>query len=287
MFESVHRLGSRLRHSPALRRQEWVWRLIEPAWQAVFRASSSSGFSARVNEDVFKLEYAYGSRYDREDSAGYEPIVYKALLDNIREGMVVCDIGAHIGLLTLAAAKRVGPSGRVFAFEPAPDIVRTLRNHVRFNGYERTVDVVNAVVGDVTGTTPFYVYGDSMSASLGRDNLDVLSPQRLTDPQLKAVEVTMPSTTLDDFARKRTVEPDLLKIDVEGAELLVLRGARELLTKKAVVVLCEVHPMQMTNCRSSVDELEKYVAEIGYGIERLDPPGPQGIFHALVRRRTT
>lgn len=56
MLESAHRLGSRIRHSAFLRNQQWLWRIIEPAWQALFQASSPSGFSARINDDVFKLE---------------------------------------------------------------------------------------------------------------------------------------------------------------------------------------------------------------------------------------
>jgi FkbM family methyltransferase len=71
-----------------------------------------------------------------------------------------------------------------------------------------------------------------MSASLGRNNLDELSPQRRSDPLLKAVEVKTRSLTLDQFCKDRGVEPDVLKIDVEGSELLVLRGARDLMRRK-------------------------------------------------------
>lgn len=288
MFESVHRLGSRIRHTPLLDRRTWLWDGVEPLWESAFRTAARRGFRTHVNDDVFRLEYSHGSRHDRRDHQAYEPIVYRALLEEIREGMIVCDVGAHIGLMTLAAAKRVGPRGHVFAFEPAPEALASLRRHVALNGFGDRVEVVPAAVGDTgAATVSFYVYHDSMSASLGRDNLDRLSPQRASDSAMKAVEITTPAVTLDGFCAGRGVEPDVLKIDVEGAELLVLRGARALLLRKPIVILCEIHPLQMQNCRSSVRELELFLAEVGYRLERLDEPGPQGIFHSRITRQNT
>jgi hypothetical protein len=102
---------------------------------------------------------------------------------------------------------------------------------------------------------------------------------------MRAYEIVAPTITLDRVSTIRRVDPDVLKIDVEGAELLVLRGARELLTRKSVAILCELHPLQMQNCRSSVDELQAYLDEIGYVMEPLDAPGPQDIFHARISSR--
>lgn len=285
MFESVHRLGSAIRHAPLLSRQEWLWRAVEPVWESAFRRTSANGFETRVNGDVFRLEYRYGARYDRDDHQAYEPVISGALAAAIAPGMTVWDLGAHIGLLTLAAARHVGPQGRVVSFEPAPATFSTLRHHVTLNGFDDRVEVVNAVVSDRSGSTSFYVYGDSMSASLGRDNLDVLSPQKLTDPSFEAREIEVRTVTADQFAAQRNSYPDVVKIDVEGAELLVLRGARELLARKAVVVICEVHPLQMRNCDSSLEAFTRFLDEVGYASEPLDPPGPGGIFHARIARR--
>ena len=142
-------------------------------------------------------------------------VVYRALVNEVREGMIVCDIGAHVGLLALAAAKRVGPTGHVFAFEPAPKALATLQRHIRFNGYRDRAEAIGAVVSETDGVIPFYVYRDSMSNSLGRDNLDVLSPQRRTDPLLKAVETKVLSVTLDRFCKDREVEPDLRPVEFQ------------------------------------------------------------------------
>jgi len=285
MLESIHRLGSQIRHTGFLEKQRWLWENVEPVWQYIFRRTSAArGYPTRINSDVFRLVYEYGSRYDRPDRQAYEPVIYQALIDSIKEGMTVCDVGAHVGLLTLAAAKYVGPTGRVFAFEPAPEAFATLQRHIQFNGYGDRAEAIGSVVSDADGVIPFYVYKDSMSASLGRDNLNVLSPQRRSDPLLRAVEVTVPSVTLDQFCKDRGVEPDIIKIDVEGAELRVLRGARDLMRRKPIVIFCEIHPRQMENCGSTLGEFKTFLESVGYAMEALDTPNSEGIYHSRITR---
>src|SRR3989442_7232326 len=122
--------------------------------------------------------------------------VFQAFVERIEEGMTVFDIGAHIGLFTLGAAKRVGRRGRVYAFEPSPETAEVLERHVRLNGWQNRVEVVRAVVSDVDGVVPFYAHGLSMAASLGRENVEVLNPEQPDTPTLK-IEIT--SVTLDQF----------------------------------------------------------------------------------------
>src|SRR5206468_8336208 len=129
-------------------------------------------------------------------------------------GMTVLDVGAHVGFFALGAALRAGPEGRVFAFEPAPDTISLLERHVALNGWQDRVEVVRAVASDTEGTATFYVHGDTMSAALARENVEMLNPQELEAP---AVEIEVPSVTLDGFCRSRGLRPDRLKIDVEGA----------------------------------------------------------------------
>ena len=283
MFEKLHQLGSRVRHTSLMGRQSWLWATVEPAWQRMFaRMSDQQGFSTHINGDIFKLTYEWGSRYDRLDQRAYEPVFYGALTGAVREGMTVFDLGAHIGILTLAAAGRVGPKGRVYAFEPSPETARTLERHIALNGWQDRVEVVRAVASDLDGTVPFYVSGMSMAASLGRENMEVLSPDR---PAEGAVKLEVPSVTLDRFCASCGVKPDVLKIDVEGAELRVLRGARNLLATRRLTILCEVHPKQMEYCASSFEELHAYLEDVGYSMEPLDEPNPMGIFHCRMTFR--
>ncbi|HEV8722542.1 MAG TPA: FkbM family methyltransferase [Candidatus Binatia bacterium] len=281
MLETFHRVASRIRHSRFLD-DLGIWEKVEPYWQQTFvRLSRHHGFSTCINEDIFKLEYAFGSRYDRSDNRRYEPVFYRAFVEQIEQGMTVFDIGAHIGLLTLGAAKRVGRNGRVYAFEPSPETAKILERHICLNRWQDRAEVVKAVVSDVAAVVPFYIYGVSMAASLGKENVEALNPEQPN----AAVKIDVPSVTLDEFCKGRNIKPAIMKIDVEGAELQVLRGAKDLLLNESLSVLCEIHPRQMQYCRSSLPQLEAYLDSVGYGSKSLDQPNETGIFHSLITRR--
>lgn len=283
MLETLHRAGSLIRNSELLRRQAWLWGTLEPLWQRAFETfSRSAGYSTHINADVFRLEYAYGSRYDRRDKRAYEPSFYLPFVDRIRSGMTVFDIGAHIGIFSLGAAKRVGQKGRVVAFEPAPQTIDVLRRHVAFNHMQDIIRVEPGVVSDSTTPVSFFVYEESMAASMSRKNVEDLNPEQRKSP---AQEVKVPSYTLDAYCREHGLSPQVLKIDVEGAEFRVLQGARELLSKNDVIILCEVHPKQMQNCGGDIDAFRALVSELGYEISPLDEPNPMGIYHSLITRR--
>jgi FkbM family methyltransferase len=279
LLETIHRVGSRIRHSPFLQRQAWLWERVEPYWQAAFeRVLKDRGFRTQVNGDVFVLEYALGARYDRQDQRAYEPAFYNPFVDRIQPGMTVADIGAHFGFFSLGAALRVGNHGRVFSFEPSAKTAATLRHNILLNHWESRVEVVEQVVSDKEGLVTFYTYGTSMAASLSRENVEILNPEHPP----AASEEKVPAVTLDRFCNSRNVQFDVIKIDVEGAELLVLKGSHRLLASQRPVVLCEIHPLQMQQCGGSIDEFHQFIKSISYELQALDTPNPAGIFHAVL-----
>src|SRR5262249_40284913 len=113
-------------------------------------------------------------------------------------------------------------------------------------------------------------------------NVEVLNPERLARP---AICHEAASVTLDQFCSERNITPDVIKIDVEGAEVRVLLGAGNVLARSRPVLLCEIHPQQMANCGSSLTELESFREHHGYTITRLDEPNTTGIFHALLEKQ--
>lgn len=284
MIEMFHRIGSRIRNHPFLVNQKWFLTIVEPLWQKFFIAlSNKRGYSARINQDEFKLIYRYGSRYDRSDKREYEPVLYGVFTGAIKEKMTVLDIGAHIGILSLAAAKRVGNEGKVYAFEASPDTADILGHHININGFKNRVEVVRAAASDNDGVVSFFVYRDSMAASMSKENVGVLNPERPDDMDIKKVET--PAVMVDSFCKDRNIRPDIIKIDVEGAELRVLRGAKGIIMSEGPVIICEVHPTQMENCGSSIVEFEEFLEEVGYGMEKLEKPNKIGIFQTILTRR--
>lgn len=280
----VHRAGSRLRQFGPLGQQAWFWRVCEPMWNGVFdRVTRRQGYLTSVNGDAFRLDYAYGARYDRQDKREYEPTFYLPFAERIRPGMVVFDVGAHVGFFSLAAGLRVGDEGRVVAFECSPDTAALLRRHIAYNRVGHRVSVVEKAVSDSEGRLQFFAYRASMAASMARANVESLNPEHLEEPLR---ELTVKSVTIDAFCGQHGLRPSIIKIDVEGAELRVLQGCQRTLREVRPEVFCEIHPRQLANCGGSIDELRALVSAVGYTMQPLDDPNPAGIFHARLQSQT-
>jgi len=160
----------------------------------------------------------------------YEPIPCRVLGRVLRPGDVCVDCGANVGYLSLWACRCVGPTGRVYAFEPVSPTVERLRENVRLNGVEN-IDVMANGTWDSPKTATMYSHdsADGGQASLGkRDDLPV------------GREFIIQTVRLDDV-----VDPPVraIKIDVEGAELATLRGAEKLLTASRPHILMELNPL--------------------------------------------
>lgn len=150
----------------------------------------------------------------------------------LQSGMTVLDIGAHHGLYTLLASKRVGPQGAVIAFEPSPRELRNLRWNLALNR-SRNVRLEPLALSSNEGTAELFV-------CLGQGTAcNSLRPPAVSEPT-QPILVTV--TTLDSYLEKHPIRSvDFVKIDVEGAELEVLKGATGLLSSSSrPVVMCEL-----------------------------------------------
>lgn len=149
-------------------------------------------------------------------TGAYEPAVQKALVEHLRPGMIFWDIGAHTGFYSLIASRLVGASGHVHAFEPMPQNASRLREAISMNGASN-VTVHQIALSDRSARALLYRSASSFMWSLVPD-------QGGTDGEMVAC------ATLDSMVL-RLGKPDLLKIDVEGAETAVLTGGRALLVE--------------------------------------------------------
>ena len=157
----------------------------------------------------------------------YEPQTTQWIQEHIREGQTVVDIGANIGYFTLILARQVGPRGRVYAYEPNPEIFRILRENVNANGYTSRVILNQKAVSSTLGSSKFFV-----TQGHGRSSLQ--ARQWVTDI------IDVETTTLD---RDVIVPVDFVKIDVEGAERLVLRGMEQTMRRNpGLIFLFEYIP---------------------------------------------
>lgn len=159
-------------------------------------------------------------------SGSYEMPIQQALERHLKKGMVFYDVGANAGFFSVLASGMVGRSGAVISFEPHPITAQQCEAQIRANNMDN-VTVVAAAVCDKVGFDQF-----------SDDECSVMTS--LAGAAAASRKVTVRTTTLDHEITQHPV-PDLLKIDVEGAEIDALRGAVSLLTKRRPIFLVEIH----------------------------------------------
>ena len=154
-----------------------------------------------------------------------------AVLDTVlRPGSTVIDVGANIGVIAAYAAMRVGSGGRVVAIEPAADNLQVLAENLRRNNLTN-VSIVDAAGGRRRESRQFYLRGD-VSA------VNSLFPESCYSTVTATTEVRV--APVDDLVEG---DADLVKIDVEGAELDVLAGMPRLLARRGIHLVVEWHPV--------------------------------------------
>jgi FkbM family methyltransferase len=187
----------------------------------------------------------------------WNPEEYRAFREAVRPGATVLDVGANLGAYTLLFAAWAGPAGRVFAFEPAPESRAGLRKQLRLNQFVEQVEIVEAAVAGSVGMAAF-----TCDAASGANALDVGS----------APDAIMVATTsLDAFCGTRGLNPDVIKIDVEGAELDVLKGGRATLATPGVQTFVEFHPTAWAARGIAAADIRAELASQQLVPEPLDP----------------
>lgn len=172
-------------------------------------------------------------------AAPTEAHVLRWITQLLRPGDTFFDVGAHCGWMSLVACHRVGNAGKVVAFEPSPPHAKILQYNKAANRFVQ-MEVVTGAVADSDGEfVPFYLVdqGNSFLNSLVAHTGQLPADYRRQKSTIQAQTIS-----LDEFCKRQNLQPDLVKIDVEGAELLVLQGARSLLNVCRCKFIVAVHP---------------------------------------------
>lgn len=169
------------------------------------------------------------------------------LIKHLRCGSHFVDVGAHQGFYTLLAAELVGENGAVHAFEPTPSNFKVLQANTKDSKF---VIVNNLALSSQIGTSDFYI------SKLGSSEYNSINPEGFEI----ANKITVQTTTLDEYAKRNNISIDMIKIDVEGHELDVLRGATSLLSAQSPMVIIEYIPRKW----KSFEEAHRLMNRIGY-----------------------
>jgi len=204
-------------------------------------------------EDEYSKSWFF-PRYSR--GRIHEKPVTEMLVESLRSATCFVDVGTNLGWYTCLAARHM-PSGRVFGFEMDDLSFALLEKNIRINGLTN-VEVHNAAISDLPGV-----------AHYRRTTGDPDSARRLqngTGSKNAAGLVSVESMVLDDFLEIRGIVPDVVKIDVEGAEMNVLKGMRQVLRRHKPTIFLEIHPGGLHYFGTSTPAILALLIESGYEV---------------------
>jgi FkbM family methyltransferase len=193
----------------------------------------------------------------------YEKETARWLGQVLEPGHVFFDVGAHAGYFTLLGSWEVGETGRVVAFEPVPYNAAAIERQMALNVLSN-VRLERCALSDSTGEARLAVPRNLANARL--DGFAVARPHTSAE-----TVITVATVSLDDYVERSDLRPDVLKVDVEGAELAVLSGARQLLTERPPACIISTHSRELrASCR-------RLLTDLGYRVSSL-----RGFEHELV-----
>jgi FkbM family methyltransferase len=226
-------------------------------------------FTEQVGNVVLSGDVAQHSHYVRMlTEHGREDATARAFTAAVGPGSVVLDIGAHLGWFSVTAAKR---GAQVVAFEPNPRTLPYLHRNLSDNGVAGRVRVVERAVGAQPGTATFYVAHSGEESSLHAHAAE-------DEP------VTVQVAAVDDEAAELVA--DVIKIDVEGAEIEALHGMRRTIDRAApgLVLFTERHNVALRRAGHTPADLDALLRDLGLAFEVLDED-QEGDYVNLVCRR--
>lgn len=190
----------------------------------------------------------------------YDNDLHQAFERLIKPGMVCMDVGANLGEMALHMASLTGPTGAVYAFEPVAPVFERLRVHVERNKLQQVVRVLPLALSDQTGSCEI-AYAASQADNQGLASIVNLEQ---SDADLKQ---HIDTVTLDDFVQRENLQRiDLMKIDIQGAEMKLLRGGADALKRFSPDLLMEVSPGDLAKANTNSRELCQVIESYGYSI---------------------
>jgi FkbM family methyltransferase len=191
----------------------------------------------------------------------YELQLQAALRELIRPGAIIYDVGANIGYVSLLLAKAAGETGKVFAFEALPENVERWHKNMALNGMEARLSIFAGAVTQTAGLVRFLVH-----ASGGMGKAAGSAGRRDDYPS----EISVPGISLDEFVfGQGNPPPQVVKMDIEGGEVLALPGMRRVLSEARPLMLMELHGPE--SGRAAWEEL----TDAGYQICWMRPGYPE------------
>ena len=261
-----------LRHSQAL--LDKIKNLVSHAIQHIPAATSRQSIYLGNNRALTKTAFGHKIVVDTRDlslaphillDGVWESWITKVFLDFVRPGMSVIDIGANVGFYSLLAADRIGENGCLTCFEANPEMATLVFHNLDLNGFNGRSTIVNKAVYSHSTNLEFKIYENYMgSSSLWADENHAAAYH----DKLKIIDVE--TISLDEYF-PHDQKIDLMKIDAEGAEPYILKGAKRIIENNPnIVIIMEFAPPVLEVSYGSIETFYEEIADFGLNIYKIN-----------------
>ena len=224
--------------------------LFEPVWTQV-----EPGIKMKLDP------YDLVSRKLLEEGV-WEPQSIQAVTDHLSANATFIDVGAHVGYYSLKASTIIGPNGHILSIEPNPQTLPKLRGNIEASE-ARAVRVFPVACAQSESTLQFFAAPESNTGESS------LSKENASQEGAAPLQYSVQARPLDAIVKEANLDRiDVIKIDVEGAEFEVLKGAAGILDTYRPVLVMELMPNQLKSMGTSMDEVTRYLASHGYSMSR-------------------
>jgi len=220
-------------------------RLLKPRKDVLIRVGEHRMYANSIDRIVALVFWKFSML------EGYESKIVRSI---VKEGMVAVDVGANIGYYTLQLAKLVGPSGKVYAFEPDDGNYSLLIKNIKANNYKNIVPIQKAV-SDKTGKAKLFFCEEHRG------------DHRIFDSGDGRKVIGIETVALDDFFSEKD-RIDMIKLDIQGSEYLAFSGMEKLVRhQKDLTIISEFSPDMLAKCGVSPEEFIKKISDLGFRLQ--------------------
>jgi FkbM family methyltransferase len=261
MIQIINETANIVKKAEYIKKNLLIYKFIRKTGISVLKCLYPKGIKKNLGGGgsfLFSHEFTFYnlSSWGKGKNNGFNKLI------NLAKGKkIVFDIGAHIGLCSMPISRVLGEDGRCYVFEPSRGNLKFLKQHLQMNRISN-VCVIGCLVGDKhLENVEFYeMNGDS--------GMNTISGVKKGEREYK--KVLKRQITIDGFVKENGVVPELIKIDVEGAEIKVLSGGERVLKKYHPEIILSVHAKHIKDIGSSLDHLKKTISYLGYKIYNID-----------------
>jgi len=231
--------------------------LIKPSFVTILNITTfKKGIRVNIGgQGVFRMSpQFYFSNWENFGEGHNSGFLY--CLEQAEKKKIVLDIGAHIGLYSMPLSRRIALEGKVYSFEPSSINRAYLKQHLKLNNINN-VEVQACLVGrENLDAVDFYEDQNQVNPMGGLILMDNIKNN--------AVVVSKRMVTLDQFCEDMKIKPDLIKVDIEGAEIDLLWGGIEIIKSSHPTIVLSLHPNHIRQMGLTLDSLTDYLQEVDY-----------------------